>query len=125
MPEERAKNRSAEHWQKVKKLCFSALEQEFGKQAQFLDEACAGDESLRREIDSLLVQYKKAKEESFLSSPEGIIGEKTVVELAEHFFDEQSQADRQLIGRRLGEFIIREKLGEGGFGAVYLADQPT
>ncbi|HME90083.1 MAG TPA: protein kinase, partial [Myxococcaceae bacterium] len=29
-----------------------------------------------------------------------------------------------LIGRRLGEFVIREKLGEGGFGAVFRAEQP-
>lgn len=29
-----------------------------------------------------------------------------------------------LAGRALGDFIVREKIGEGGFGAVYLADQP-
>jgi serine/threonine protein kinase/WD40 repeat protein len=27
-------------------------------------------------------------------------------------------------GRTLGEFVVRAKLGEGGFGAVYLAEQP-
>ncbi len=30
-----------------------------------------------------------------------------------------------LIGRTLGEFILRSKIGEGGFGSVYRADQPT
>ncbi len=35
------------------------------------------------------------------------------------------QTDRDpLLGRRLGEFIITEKFGEGGFGVVYLARQP-
>jgi WD40 repeat protein/serine/threonine protein kinase len=29
-----------------------------------------------------------------------------------------------LIGRTLGDFILREKIGEGGFGAVYRAEQP-
>ena len=30
----------------------------------------------------------------------------------------------ELIGRRLGEFVLRERIGEGGFGMVYRADQP-
>lgn len=29
----------------------------------------------------------------------------------------------QLIGRKLGEFVIKQKLGEGGFGTVYIATQ--
>jgi WD40 repeat protein/tRNA A-37 threonylcarbamoyl transferase component Bud32 len=33
-------------------------------------------------------------------------------------------ADR-LAGRRLGEFVIQERIGEGGFGAVYRASQPA
>src|SRR5690242_13465242 len=29
-----------------------------------------------------------------------------------------------LCGRRVGEFILRERIGEGGFGAVYRCEQP-
>jgi WD40 repeat protein/serine/threonine protein kinase len=29
-----------------------------------------------------------------------------------------------LTGRRLGEFVLRQRIGEGGFGAVYRCDQP-
>ena len=30
-----------------------------------------------------------------------------------------------LVGRELGEFVVREPLGRGGFGTVYLAEQPA
>ncbi len=33
-------------------------------------------------------------------------------------------ADRDLSGRTLGEFVLREKIGAGGYGAVYRCDQP-
>jgi WD40 repeat protein/serine/threonine protein kinase len=34
-------------------------------------------------------------------------------------------ADRDLSGRRLGEFVLRERIGHGGHAAVYRCDQPT
>ena len=30
-----------------------------------------------------------------------------------------------LAGRTIGDFVIRDKIGEGGFGAIYLAEQPA
>ena len=36
-----------------------------------------------------------------------------------------ARAHDQLVGRSLGEFVLRERIGEGGFGAVYRAIQPA
>src|SRR5262245_43317119 len=33
-------------------------------------------------------------------------------------------SDRHLSGRTLGEYIVREQIGEGGYGAVYRGEQP-
>jgi serine/threonine protein kinase len=35
-----------------------------------------------------------------------------------------SDSDAQLRGRQLGDFVLRECIGEGGFAAVYRCDQP-
>src|SRR5215510_7471668 len=38
---------------------------------------------------------------------------------------EQPMAGRDLYGRTLGEFVLREQIGEGGYGAVYRGEQPV
>ncbi|MEM9493453.1 MAG: serine/threonine-protein kinase, partial [Myxococcota bacterium] len=37
---------------------------------------------------------------------------------------DQPAGDRPTVGRRLGEFVVREPIGAGGYGQVYLAEQP-
>src|SRR5213078_4159167 len=45
--------------------------------------------------------------------------------LAYHAAEEpRLMADRDLAGRMLGEYILREQIGEGGYGAVYRGEQP-
>ncbi|MBC7976433.1 MAG: protein kinase [Myxococcales bacterium] len=39
-------------------------------------------------------------------------------------FSEELMAHRDLSGRTLGEFVLREKIAEGGYGEVYRCDQP-
>ena len=45
---------SDERWTIVDRLFDAALEREPHERAAFLDEACADDEALRREVESLL-----------------------------------------------------------------------
>jgi len=49
----------AERWKQVNDLFQSAVERASGERATFLDEACHGDEGLRREVESLLTSYER------------------------------------------------------------------
>ena len=44
-----------DRWKKIEEVYHSAREREGSQRIAFLIEACAGDEALRREIESLLV----------------------------------------------------------------------
>ena len=50
-----------ERWQKVDKLLKQALEQDPGSRGSFLNQACAGDEELRHEVQSLLVHENQGQ----------------------------------------------------------------
>ena len=54
-------------WQQLDKLFHSALERRTEERAAFLDEACAGDESLRRQVEALLAAHDEAR--SFIERP--------------------------------------------------------
>jgi hypothetical protein len=43
-----------ERWKQVEQLYHAALEREPGARGTFIDQACAGDEELRREVEELL-----------------------------------------------------------------------
>jgi len=99
----------AERWQQVEQLYHSALEREAGQRAAFLAAACAGDDSLRREVESLLAHQTPA--ENLLERP--------VMEVAANALA-NDQAD-SLLGRSLGSYQILSLLGVGGMGEVYCA----
>jgi hypothetical protein len=56
-----------ERWREIEQLYQLALEQEAGRRAVFLAETCAGDEEMRREIESLLAHAEPA--EGFMEAP--------------------------------------------------------
>jgi len=56
-----------DRWKKIEELYHTARECEGSQRVAFLNEACAGDEALRREIESLLAEEKEAK--GFLNHP--------------------------------------------------------
>jgi serine/threonine-protein kinase len=49
----------AERWQRVDELLEAAIEREASERSDFLNQACGGDEDLRREVESLLAAHLK------------------------------------------------------------------
>jgi eukaryotic-like serine/threonine-protein kinase len=93
-----------EKWQRIKELFTSALERVPEERSSFLLQACAGDDSLRIEIESLL--------SNFDSVPD---------------FLEQSPAaalySGALAGKRIGAYRIIREIGQGGMAVVYLGER--
>jgi len=56
-----------ERWQQLDRLFHSALGREPGERAGFLDDACADDGALRRQIDELLSAHEQSG--SFIEKP--------------------------------------------------------
>jgi serine/threonine protein kinase/Tol biopolymer transport system component/tetratricopeptide (TPR) repeat protein len=101
---------TSERWKEVKELFASALEQDAGKRAAFLDEVCRGDQGLRHEVESLLASHQEAGD--FIEKP--AVSTDTFLPGA----GEEEEAD---IGRRIGAYRTVKEIGRGGMGSVYLA----
>jgi eukaryotic-like serine/threonine-protein kinase len=56
-----------ERWEQIARLHRAALERDESQRTAFVREACAGDEDLRREVESLLTYEREG--EAFMESP--------------------------------------------------------
>ena len=79
------------------------------ERAAFISKACGGDESLRHEVESLIISHGEAG--SFIEEP-------AVAGIAEVVANNSSES---LAGRSFGPYEILSKLGAGAMGEVYLA----
>jgi serine/threonine protein kinase len=94
----------------IDEIYLAALEKSTGQErSDYLDKACAGNDTLRRRIERLLRAQSKVGE--FLESPAPEIAGAVMPSLAEG------------PGTAIGPYVLAERIGEGGFGIVYIAEQ--
>lgn len=93
-------------WRRVWDLFHDALDRDPSSRPAFLDTACAGDVALREEVVALLAAHDS--DPAFLETPP---------------LGAAAGPLHGLEGRRIGPYVIRRVLGEGGMGIVCDAEQ--
>jgi serine/threonine protein kinase/tetratricopeptide (TPR) repeat protein len=98
--------------EQLRRLFDRAIELPAGARPAFLDSQCAGDADLKQR---LLAMLAAADDERFLSVPTGPKPE-SATPAAEAPL-------REGPGNRIGPYKLLQLIGEGGFGAVFMAEQ--
>ena len=99
---------NAQYWLDVERLFHAALALPAHRRTAFLDDSCAGNEGLKRDVQSLL---DESSADDFLEQPVLDAGATRLT----------SSSHASLIGRRLSEYDITARIGAGGMGDVYRA----
>ena len=94
-----------ERWRQVEDVYDRVVTRPSSERGGVLTELCAGDETLRHEVESLLAHEEGAS--AFLAAPA--------------FSAASVAGEHALVGRRFGAYLVRSFLDAGGMGEVYRA----
>ncbi|MDQ3749889.1 MAG: protein kinase [Acidobacteriota bacterium] len=98
------------NWRQIETIFHTALEMNEEERSRYLLLACAKDEKLHNEVESLLTAFDE--ESGFMDEPV----------LEDGFKVLHQDTGKNLSGQTIGIYQIKRKLGGGGMGDVYLAE---
>jgi serine/threonine protein kinase/Tol biopolymer transport system component/Tfp pilus assembly protein PilF len=97
-----------ERWQQIKAVLEEALERDPLERESYLNEACSGDSDLRAEVEALIDSH--ARSGDFIESP------------AYEVLSDSLTQTGLVPGTSIGPYEIIRRLGSGGMGDIYLAE---
>lgn len=95
--------------EQVEKLFHAALDLAGVDRSDYLSSACRGDKELYEEVESLIAAYEDGN--GFLQKPAFDLGMRLM----------SGSSSASLVGQEIGDYRILRRLGKGGMGEVYLA----
>jgi WD40 repeat protein len=104
-----------EEFERVRELFLAARALEADRRCEFLESACGHDPIVRAEVEALLVQADRPS--SFLDDATPFESLRSGIERV------LEQVDADPLPTRIGRYTILGRLGGGGMGLVYLAEQ--
>ena len=98
----------SDRWQRLNEIFHEAVALERDARSAFLSDACAGDASLRGELDGLLRAHEHAEVDSAAMERLGL---------------PYAVEPKPVAGQRFGPYVTVRQLGRGGMGTVLLAER--
>src|SRR6266478_4822514 len=110
-----------ERWGRVEQIFHAALQVEESRRAELVRQSCAGDEDLRREVESLLAHYRESA--SFIETPAFADPDASPLRpRSSRSLNPTSNPNSGLADTVIGHYRVLGKIGCGGMGVVYEAE---